>query len=376
MKRLKGVHVWFLLSVAAAIALPPLLLRAMPTGYDACRQRVEAMPQAERERIERNFSDFLKMNEAERNHYRQMHLRLVEDGNAQGIYARLFENYTTWVQTVDPHQQLELRAAQDSEQRFALMRRILDEESEREMRPFMPPRFRDARGPGRRPIFEWLRGRTILDADRFQAMMEAVENSVDLSRAEREELKNLKGLERTFRLFEILEQKGTPLNGGALDATEINRIIEQGQLQPLVDSAPEQIKTAIPNVKLFVLTTVILANVRREYWIEVHEHRPTEEELQGVLNDLPEEVQENLLRLPPDEFDRSLRMQYAKKFAHLDLGVVSRAVLGRESDGEGPRFRPGGRFGFRREGGPADGRPPFPPQDDREPQPRSDSPDN
>lgn len=351
MKRIKGVHVWFVLSVSAALAVPPLLLRASPHGFDSCARRVEAMPQPERDRIDRNFREFLAMDEAERNHYRNMHNRLEQDvEEGQGVYAAEFQNYTAWLRTIPPYRREELKHTTDSGKRLELMRQIVEEEAERETREqfFRIPGLRRFAFRNRRPL--------LLEPEQYQAMMAEVERSVDLTPSQKNELAGLSGLEHTFRLFEFLSE-GTPLNR-ALSQAEVHRIIQKAGIESLVETV-EAREPAEPgesdgprepfaerDPERGVLMAVIFTNVGKEYEIEVHERsRPSEDDLRKFLNDLDVQDRDRLLRLEPDEFNRQLHERYAADRGDLDIRVVFRGMFGGEGEGRPPFRSPGGRPG-------------------------------
>ena len=369
MKRIKGVYVWFVLSVVLALAIPPLFIRAAPDGFEAYSRRVESMQQPERDRIERNFNEFLGMDEAQRNHYRDMHRRLEADvSEAQGVYAGQFDNYIVWLQTIPPHRQEELRRATDSRTRLALMHRILEEESDRETREAMETMFRDMPGPMR----GWLRSRRhlLLETGRYRSLIEDVELKVDLSPSEREQLRSLTGVDRTFRFFELLQDESSdiPLSR-ALDAAEVRQVIDRAELDDLIDTLPDEARQRTQDRNL-VLMMVLMTNVQREYQIEVHEHRePGEADLLSHLEELSAEDQDHLLQLPPDEFHRQLTERYAADIENLDINVVYRGMFGRDRrpGGGPPRGPAGGRPGGPRSEG-TQGRPEFPrsPRGDRD----------
>lgn len=383
MKRIKGVHVWFVLSMAAALALPALLLRATPDGYAACLERIEAMPQPERDRIDRNFSEFLAMNEAQRDHYRDMHRRLQADvDDAQGIYAGVFDNYTAWLRTIESgYRREELRRTTDSAQRLELMREVVDEESDREMREVMEVVGRDVRGI---PFLRrWVRGRlemVLLEQGRYETLMRSVEDRVDLTRDERRGLEGLAGINRTIRLFELLEEKGTPLSR-ALDNSEVSRIIQDAGLESLMESLPREYRDEAPDLdsqRRFVLMMVVLANVRKEYRIELQSRQPSEGDLRAFLNDVDDERRDDLLRSSPDDFRRQLTEAYAAEHEDLDFDVVIQGMFGRGPRADGPEGRPGPRpedrdgpqadAGSRRDGRPEGPGPGF--RGDRPPRPQ------
>ena len=343
MKRIRGVHVWFLLSMAAALALPPLLLRARPDGFEAWQRRVGQMRQSERDRVERNFNEFLAMDASQRNHYRDLHRRLADDvEQAQGTYKGVFDNYTAWLQTIESgYRREQLRTTTDPGQRLQLMRQVLDEESEREMRQTMEEI------PG---FWRFRNRRLLLPPDRYQAMMSQVEDSIDLTRPQKNELEGLDGFARTYRMFEHLAD-GTPLNV-ALTAAEVRLIIERAGIEALIEAALEaraqvpgdESRRAPPerDPRRAVLIGVIVINVRREFDIEVHQRRqPGDDDLRSFLNDLDDDERDELLRLQPDEFNARLSEDYVASRGDLDWRVVMQGIFRRPEGNGGSGVRPG-----------------------------------
>src|SRR5688500_5739040 len=103
-------RLWLAGSIAAAIAVPPLILRPGPAGYADQRRRVADMNEVERAAFDRNASEYLKLAPPERSELRTLHESLESDRrDAQGKYAQASDDYYAWLSTIPRSARDELR---------------------------------------------------------------------------------------------------------------------------------------------------------------------------------------------------------------------------------------------------------------------------
>lgn len=121
---------WSAVGLAAVIAVPLLLAGASRDADESeTRAQIERMTQPERERLERNSREFLRLPPAERDRLRQLHEALQQDGPNGPLNAAL-RKYEQWSNTLSPWQRLELRNEPDPDKRFEMVSSIRREQEE------------------------------------------------------------------------------------------------------------------------------------------------------------------------------------------------------------------------------------------------------
>ncbi|MEX0585739.1 MAG: hypothetical protein WD176_03795, partial [Pirellulales bacterium] len=198
-----------LLLIAAgglALVLPPLLLRAQPQDWPTVRAEVTRMPQAERDRLNRNTSEYLQLSDAERQRYRELHATLEKDAqDGRGQLRQTLNDYTAWLATNHAYDRQLLLTTTDPQARVAEMQRIV---RERDQALSRPRRWRSG---------IWMRfGVPDLTADELIPLMNIVENGLAFNSDDREKLRDENGHEkagvaRYFALIGILRDRGDNL---------------------------------------------------------------------------------------------------------------------------------------------------------------------
>jgi len=349
MKWLNGTRIWFALSLVAALAVPPLVLPAT-SGFDENSKRVDRMTQIERNRLRKNYTDYLSLGEAERAKYAALHDSLAQDAADNGRLARAMEDYMVWKQTLPLYQREELRTTTDAAARIALIEQFIEEQNERRIREF-------SRGG-----FPWRRfSGLIIPPAEFAAIMEELQRTVTLGRSERERIASKpEGVERYLEFFQVLGERNVKLVvggnsvGGAIDAAEAGRILQL---------FPEEIRNSRQdedlNRRAGFIGFVIVANIQHQIRMEMRARRPDEAKLKALIAEWPEDRKaelDRLLELPPDEFLKVLNDRYAAQKMALNAEPARtafslpppfggmRSGSGFPSDGDGdPGSRPGDR---------------------------------
>ncbi|MEI8021490.1 MAG: hypothetical protein WCH39_24990 [Schlesneria sp.] len=110
--------------------LPQSLQAVDQQTITARTDQLRKMSEIERGHLNRNIEEFRKLNDAEKQHYRQLHQELKHDASTGGSLTRLMQTYSLWVQTLTPTQQDELKKELVPAQKLALIRRFKEEQEE------------------------------------------------------------------------------------------------------------------------------------------------------------------------------------------------------------------------------------------------------
>lgn len=361
MKKLDSTRIWFIVATLIALAVPPLMLRAEPEGIDQIRTKVATMTQTERERFERNSSDYLKLTEEQRAQYRAMHAELEQDREQnQGRLGQALDDYYAWLLTLQSFPRQELRTTSDPQQRIAKIGTVLEDQSQEQLRDLPWLRRQFERTPALTP-------------DQLREMMAVLEKSVSFTQDESARIQPLSGIERYLEFFKILRDR----------KLQINQLLDRG------DTA-ERLVTALPGGKLpewiqgenandhrrFFLSTVLYSNLRKENDLEIRRRKPSEEDLQTFVQNWPADRQEDLDKLleqEPDRFRQGVEWAYVAQNSKLDFNVVNQVYFGDEwwkrGNGSRPQFngdRPRGTDGDERNRGFDENRPDRRPRGDRD----------
>ncbi|REJ90752.1 MAG: hypothetical protein DWQ34_16760 [Planctomycetota bacterium] len=321
---------WVIGSIAVALAVPPLLLRAQPEGFDEHLRDVNLMTQAERNGLERRYRDFLALPESEREKYRAMHARLTADAaEGRGRLSRALEDYYAWLATLPQNQREELRQTTDPEQRAALAEQFLEQQRDRDSEAEMQAIMRDENF---RRFFPSSRfGQFYLKSEELALVMQEVEASVTMTQAQKARLdpaegEPLSGIERYLELFEIVKEQGDQAIVRVIDAADVERIIEAVPHERIRNwlNTPSQ-----SSQKLRMLLFYLVANLRMELERERRERRPTDIELEQFVDELkgndPTQFDE-LMQLEPEDFRRRVERLYAASQQALDFRVIMEAL--------------------------------------------------
>lgn len=324
-----------LVGTAAALALPPLLLRAEPANWDVIGADVQRMPPADRNRLNRNTEDYLRLSEADRQRYRELHAILENDEqHGRGQLRKTLSDYTSWLATIHAYDRQLLLTTTDPTQRLQEIQRIVDERNESL-----------SRSQGR---FRWWMHRGIpdLDANELASVMQVVEDGLSLTADERDQLRDADGEEKSgvaryFALFSIIRSHRRDL-GQSLD-----RDLDRFLASVPAAKQPEGISEKPPELQRGICLAMIVGNVLQEYEQQIVRNAPTDADLRRIVEEWSGENErevDELLELEPADFRRELERKYAREVFGLDVDEVRRVVPGEVYRG---RFR-----GARRDRGP------------------------
>lgn len=318
---------WIVGSISAAIAVPPLLLRAQPAGFHDSLREINMMTQVERNGLDRRYRDFLDLSEGERQKYRDMHQQLLDDqADGRGSLSLALDDYYAWVQTLPQNQREELRNTTDPAERAALAHQFLEQQRARdadaETRAIMSdPDFR-RRFRGSPPP---------LRTAQLARVMQEVEASVTMTQTQRERLdppdgEPLAGMERYLELFRIVGERGDRTFSRVLDAADTQRIIDaipDERIRNWINSSQQQ------SQKLRFLLLYLAANLRAELDRERLRNRPDAVDLEEFVNRLEVENPaqfDQLMQLEPNDFRKEAERLYAASQQSLDFQVIFKAL--------------------------------------------------
>ena len=120
----------FVIVLAMLDLLPQRLLAVDQSTITLQADQLRKMSEIERGHLNRNIEEFQKLNETEKQHYRQLHAELKRDAATGGSLTRMMQTYSLWVQTLTPTQQDELKKEVVPAQKLVLVRRFKEEQEE------------------------------------------------------------------------------------------------------------------------------------------------------------------------------------------------------------------------------------------------------
>jgi hypothetical protein len=312
-----------LASAAVAAAVPPLLLRGEPAGFDALRSRINALPRTERDRLARQFDDYLHMDESHRAHYQQLHVGLQHDVQQEGgRLSRAKDDYFAWRQTLPIPQQQRLETTTDPAERINLVEQFVDEQQKRRAEEEMRQMWRD---PSTRFML-WIR-MPILSAAELSAAMSELEKSISFRADQQQRLDARTGIERHLELFKLLDESGRKVTQVVNDAAA-DRIIQSlpAVAQSWISESLERDRERGSRVdRVRTLFFLLSSNLKKKVDDEMRLRQPDESDLlQFVAAWPPDQDQEldDLLSLEPENFVREVRERYAAEHLQLDASVI------------------------------------------------------
>ncbi len=329
MKWLNSSRIWWLGSLTAALAAPPLLLRAQPQGFDVRRGRVSAMPQTERDRLTRNFEEYLKLTDDQREHYRRLHAGLQQDqADNGGRCTRAKEDYFAWVSGLPAYQQQELFNTTDPSGRVALVEKFVEEQELRQLEE-------DQRKLGPR-IGSFFRFTPRLSPAELAAVMAELERGVTLSEDQRRRLaEKPEGIDRYLEFFRIV---------GVERKLKITDIVNDAKVERLMDTLPQRARDRLNQrprqERTGALIFTITWNLRAEIETQTRARQPDSDKLQEFVRQWPADQSaelDELMDLSPDDFIQRVREKYAAQNLELDWEHVRRTF----PPEWGPPRRPG-----------------------------------
>lgn len=315
MRWLNRNRVWWGVSIAAALAAPPLLLRAEPQGFDIKRGRVSAMPQTERDRLARNFEDYQKLNEEQRVHFRRLHDGLQQDREENaGRCSAAMDAYFAWVSSLPAYQQQKLLSTTDPAERITLVAKYVEEQELRQLEE-----EQRKLGPRGGNYFRLPR----LSSSELAVVMAELEQGVALSPGQRQRLdEKPDGIERYLEFFKIV---------GVDRKLKITDIINDARAEQILEKLPQRARDRLVRPtrpeRTFALIWMITWNLRMEIETQTRARQPDADKLLDFVKQWPEDQSaelDELMDLSPDEFVQRVREKYAAKNLELDFEHIRR----------------------------------------------------
>lgn len=190
--KLNSAVLWLAGATVLAIAVAPLLAsRGVDSSVLAqSERRIASMTQPQRDRLERNFSEYRELTPQQREHYRQLHRALEADRtDNHGRIVRVMEDYYVWIKTLPAYQREQLRKTTDPDARLALVQKYLDQQQEREAE--------EEYGNGDMPL--WLEGVPAMSDEDLELVFATILQRMPRTNDENAELDALSGIERQLR---------------------------------------------------------------------------------------------------------------------------------------------------------------------------------
>ncbi|QDU40275.1 hypothetical protein Mal4_46310 [Maioricimonas rarisocia] len=350
--------IWLAGATVLAVAVAPLLFGSGKATRALARseRRIASMTQPQRDRLERNFSEYRELTPQQREHYRQLHVALETDqSDNHGRIVRVMRDYYDWLKTLPAYQREQLRKTTDPDARLALARKYVEQQREREAE--------EEYGGEEMPV--WLEGVPGMSEEDLETVFSMIVQRLPKTTDEEAELEALSGIERHLRALRMLIDRGRP----------VQQIVGLPELQQRLSDrlSDEELRAALDRTsdnreRTRVWMGALVKGLLREYRSEVQRRVPTDEKLRAFFDsDLTDEEQDALLQLEPEDFHAALVREYLGQYSRLDIGIVQRAIRPpadrggdaqrRPSRGFMDRFFNGRTPPNRRENGP-DGRPP------------------
>lgn len=354
------------------VGLPLLMGAGEGTTSDlaANRARIAGMTALERKRLETRADRFDRLEESERSRLRDMHEAIAGDPELEATLA----TYRTWLATLTPLQRDALRAETNPQDRLAMVQRYRDEQREDERRRFHWPGRGGPRGGPPRPSVDPAELEPIYTV-LLDGLDEADRKTVEA--AESPLVRHLRTVQLHWRKWFRAQQ---PRNR--------ERWPDSKTLAAIVAALPENsyVRGELEEEdelddRRGRLAGFLMGNVFRELSTETQKRAPTDEQLFDFYTGLPDQDRDDLVGLPPDDFQNELRKRYAME-SMKDVPELKSVMqlLGNLRFGGRPQFggrgrgdgggRDGGRGdnGGRNDGGRGgqrgNGPPPSPPVDE------------
>ncbi len=338
----------------ACLVAVPYLLRTDDGLREQRRQLIESMTQVERNRLERNARLFQELSPEEQVQMRELHRQLEEDRTkTHGRHVAVLQTYSSWLQTISPHQRDQLLQEADPLRRVALVRTIVEQQRDE--------RLESQLEGGRFALLQQRLGPLpLLSEQDFSAVLQQVQRRVQLGLTPqmRTELTGFEGVRAALKLMELLSQSGKSLVDLVDAATlkqmedaitdpkvreQLKTIPEETLSRPVTERATEgslpREAPSRPQLRKMKVLLTIAKNVER--WLENERPQlaPDDASLQTFFKTLPEQEQEELLALAPDEFHTQLRRRFIEdelRGYNIDVRKVRRFLM----PGDAARLRP------------------------------------
>jgi hypothetical protein len=321
------------------------------------RQKIEGLSQADRQRLQQKYQQFLALSESQKFEYRELHQALEANPKLRDVVLR----YTEWLETLLPWQQREIRREKEPSAKLKL---VLDYMQEQRRREAATERFYPGvLGPEMR--FRGF-GPRMSSAD-LNAVLAAVERDVGptLTRDRREALQKHEGLSRHLVLLEAVLQREQAIGRTTRDLWPDERLMSQMIATLSVERLRRHLESiSEPEAQRRSLVQTLVrglgAELQQQAAQKVLPAEGSQEKLDELFTKLDDRRREEIMRMPTDMANRRLALLYL--WQHPEEFPV-----------DGEQFRSVvqqlfARAGFRPPRGPGEGRPFDNPRGDRRPE--------
>ena len=323
---------------ALMIAIVGWSVGSPPADATERRSAIEGRTETRRDLLRRRYEQFRRLPDSEQAEIRRLH----EAVEADSSLARTLDEYESFVATLDPWDQQELRQITDSDERLARVKAFAYERGRRDA-PWRP---------------SWISGRfvegTIFQPQEFEQALEIVSDSLNLSATQHEEIDALDEPHvRHLRLLQLAAdrfRKGSPRWPQSETTAEILALLPEGRRKTWIldERHPAEFRRAA--VPLY-LTRSLLAE-----WQLILPDAVNREQLRSALDSIPERDQAEWARHDPNRLQRALIEElekqegptgdFARDFGqvvklHAEFDPFSYRRFGRPPGGSG-RGGPGG----------------------------------
>lgn len=322
---------------------------AKPNLREQRQQEIAAKSEADRARLARNFKAFRNLPSADQERLRQFDRELKDDTKNGGNLRIIMDEYYTWLETLNPGQQKDLREIADPTRREIRVRELIKEQQDRAEAVI------SGKGPG-------ANAPPRLNAKDLASVMEVIEGalksgfflSVDDERQLKAKKEKGNELARQIYLLDVAFRPRPPAQSW-FSPKVIESMIEAISNEKLVS----HIKSAQNWERWRRLVLVIYGGVQAE----IEKIKISQDELERFFVQLPAGQQDEIMRLPFDQQQPRLLNVYMTKMSVEDpdripkppqLPPLYKAMLPRP--GNRPGVRPGTRSG--EEARPAESAPP------------------
>ena len=335
-----------------------ILLQPIPEISEKRWQYIADLPQDRRKRLTKNSSAFQALKPD-----RQLELFQLDEKITQSTdLATTAADYYDWLKTLQPWQRDEIRKSTTTTQKkISLILKHLDQQERQEAE----------RSLGGSQVVAALGKGPSLDSEDFSRVITTVDQR--LSPMKKRLLADQGGLEgtssRALTVLELSAFTAPPRDGlgprpprpqergrpSWPDADLANEIISSIRSQEIHNWLANPEATTHPQIQLGLL---IIRSLAYEFIRKTRRSRASDRELQEYFVGLSPAMQDELMRLPPSEFERQVQRQLYLEQNPSAIGFRRARgrflrLLGRVQN---PRGRDGGRRGL----GPSPGRPPNP----------------
>ena len=305
---------WIGLSILAALIAGPYLAQGDYASREqsaAHLQKIGEMSVAERDHLDRNFTFYQGMSAEEKQTTIALHQDLARDQKERGgELSRVMDQYTDWLNSIEPYQRDRLKEITDPNERIAIMREIVSQQAMRKAERFsgsprnIPGPFSRFNSSPPPPI----------DLNSLTRLLDGLmEMNPTVFAGKTKRINETSGLRRLFEIlaafhpnrddddprmggrpFEIYDELRIPLEKLVMD---FDKYVEDSDAREYVNEPDDDRWKAVR------LARLVKENFVRLVISEIFNNKtPTITELEAYFDSLPERDQDRLLELAAVDF--------------------------------------------------------------------------